>query len=125
MALLTADFALGAIRPLRRAEGVRPVGAQINRFVGRGEPVAALRPGFLPFLFYVRGLQYIQTIDELPASTPYLLIRENDMDMAAEALRRRQIYSRIGLRAKDKRIKDPHRNTWLLLRLEPASEPGL
>ena len=125
MALLTVDFSLGAIRPLRRAESVRPVGTRINRFVGRDEKVAVLRPGFLPFLFYVRGPQYLQSIEELPLSTPYLLIRENDMVAVAEALRRRRITGRIALRARDKRIKDPLLNGWLLLHLDPVGEPGL
>lgn len=125
MALLTADYALGAIRHLRRIESVRPVGAQINRFVGRDQQVAVLRPGFLPFLFYVRGLQYVQAIDELPVSISYLLVRENELAAAAAALRRRQINGRIALRAKDKRVKDDSRNLWVLLRLDPAAEPGL
>ncbi len=125
MGLLTGDFALGAIRPLRRGESVRPVGAQINRFVGPGETVAVLRPGFLPFLFYVHGLRYLQTMEQLPVSTPYVLIRGNDMSAAADSLHRRRLNFRIALHAKDKRIKDERANTWMLLRLDPDGEPGL
>ena len=125
MVLLTVDFALGAVRELRRAEAVRPVGAQINRAVGPDETVAVLRPGFLPFLFYVHNLRYVQTVDELPVSTPYLLARENDLGPVSSALERRQINARITLTARDKRIKDESLNRWLLLRLEPTAQPGL
>ena len=125
MALLTADFALGAVRPLRRGESVRPVGEKINRAVGRDGPVAVLRPGFLPFLFYVRGIRYLQTIDDLPVSAPRLLVRESDLNVVMETLRRRQVNARIALSAKDKRVKDDRFNRWVLLRLDPALEPGL
>ena len=125
MALLTADFVFGATRYLRSRESVRPVGAQINHLVGPGATVAVLRPGFLPFLFYVPGLRYLQTVEDLPAAIPYLLIRENDTDAVAGSLRRQHIDFRIAMRARDKRIKEAHLNTWLLLRLSPAGEPGL
>ena len=125
MALLTADFAIGAIRPLRRAESVRPVGSQINRIVGHDAQVAVLRPGFLPFLFYVHNLRYIPTLDALSASTPYLLIRENEINTATAALQHQQINTRITLHAKDKRVRNERLNAWVLLRLDPSSEPGL
>ncbi len=125
MALLTSDFALGAIRPLRHGEAVRPVGVLINRALGQGETVAVLRPGFLPFLFYVHRLRYIQSIDEMPVSVPCLLVRENDLSAVSYALHRRKIFTRIALNIKDKRVKDEGLNHWLLLRLEPSAEPSL
>ncbi len=125
MALLTADFALGAIRPLRHGEAVRPAGVRINRTVGPSATVAVLRPGFLPFLFYVDNLRYLQVIDELPASVPFLLVRENDLSAVSYALHRREINTRIALDIKDKRVKDESLNHWLLLRLETSAERGL
>ena len=125
MALLTADFAVSVVPRLRRGESVRPVGHRINRSVGRGETVAVLRPGFLPFLFYVHDLRYLQTPGELPPFVAYLLVRENDLDPVAEVLRQRQWTHRIALTVNDKRVKDPRLNTWLLLRLDPISETSL
>ena len=125
MALLTADFALGAIRPLRRVESVRPVGRAISRAADGGAAVAVLSPGFLPFLFYVPHLRYVQSVEELPLAAPYLLVRQSKLGEASEVLRRRRIDSRIALHARDKRMRDSQLGDWVLLRLSPTAEAGL
>ena len=67
MALITADFALMAVPRFLRAETMRPMGAEIEAVVPPDEPLAVLRPGFLPYLYYLRpGLVY----PELPPPPP-------------------------------------------------------
>ncbi len=80
MALITAVYAVGAIPLLRRTESVRSQAGAING-VASGERVAVLRPGFVPFLFYLRpGPVYVQTPEAVPPSVHFLLVREDDAE---------------------------------------------
>ncbi len=126
MALVTADFAIGAVPRFRRAEVMRPMGAEIEAAVPPDEPLAVLRPGFLPYLYYLRpGLVYVQRIEDLPAPVHYLLVRAGRSPTRSTTLRERAHRLRISLRVKDKRLKDDPRSRWLLLRLNPLPEPSL
>ena len=107
MALITAVYAADALPMFRRFEGVRPAAAEIDRALA-GERTAVLRPGFLPFLFYLRQSPlYVQTPDALPPATRYLLAREREnvnLGVATTPL----------VRVHDRRTRDE----WVLLRLE-------
>ncbi len=125
MALLTADYAVGALHRLHRSESVRPVGLAVRRVVPPGQPVAVLEPGFLPFLFYVDNLHYLQTAEGFPPAVHYLLVRQRDLPAAAVALKQQGYAPRVLLGSKDKRISDAERGTWLLLGLDRAGLPSL
>ncbi len=126
MALITADYAIGAVPRFRRAEAMRPMAAQIEATVPPGEGIAVLRPGFLPYLYYLRPeLLYIQRIGDLPAAMRYLLVRQDDLASTDATLRERHADYQIALRVRDKRLKDDPRSRWLLLRLDPPPEPRL
>ena len=126
MALLTADFAIGAVPRFRRAEIMRPMGAEIEAAVPPDEPLAVLRPGFLPYLYYLRpGLVYVQRIGDLPILVHYVLVRQDDLPNVETTLQERRDTYRIDLRVRDKRLKNDPRSRWLLLRLNPLPEPSL
>ncbi len=126
MALVTADFVIGAVPRFRRAEVMRPMGAEIEAAVPPDESLAVLRPGFLPYLYYLRsGLVYVQRIEDLPVPVHYLLIRQDDLPTVETTLHERRDTYRIDLRVKDKRLKNDPRSRWLLLRLNPLPEPSL
>ena len=126
MAFITVAFAIGAVPRFRRAEIMRPMGAQIEAAVPPDETLAVLRPGFLPYLYYLRpGLVYIQRIGDLPASVHFLLVREEEFNAVAASLRERRAACDIALRVRDKRLKGDPRSLWLLLRLNPLPEARL
>ena len=126
MALITADFAIGAVPKFRRAEIMRPMAAEIEAAVPSDEPLAVLRPGFLPYLYYLRpGLVYVQRIEDLPATAHYVLVRQDELTNIETTLHERRDTYRIDLRVKDKRLKNDPRARWLLLRLNPLPEPSL
>ncbi len=125
MALFTANYAVGAVHRLHRNETVRPVGAAIRRAVPAGQKLAVLQPGFLPFLFYVDRLLYLQSPHALPPAVHYLLVRETDFAATEASLKAQGLDSRILIRARDKRIADGPRATWLLLGLDRAGMPSL
>ena len=124
MALLTACYVLAQGHRFHRQESVRPVGLSVRRAVPAGEPVAALRPGFLPFLFYVNHLSYLQTPDHLPPGLRYLLVRQKDLPEATSSLAAQGVASRTVLNAWDKRLRDSRESDWVLLALDrPENSP--
>ena len=134
MALITAVYVIGAVPLLQRTESVRPAAEAINNLVeGPGTTLfpgetrlAVLRPGFLPFLFYLRHPpDYVQTADAAPWSSLYLLVRQDDEKEATETLLRQGRTASMILRVSDKRVRDAGKNQWVFLRLSPASEKGL
>ncbi|MBE7156827.1 MAG: glycosyltransferase family 39 protein [Rhodospirillales bacterium] len=113
MALLTALYTLGVLPLLCREESVRPQAAEINDALA-GERATILRPGFLPFLFYLhRSPVYVQKADVLPASTRYLLVREGEKLEATTALHGWSVPVVVA-RVRDRRA----RSDWLLLRFD-------
>ena len=124
MGLLTANYAIGAVHQLHRNESVRPVGSAIRHVVPPGQRVAVLRPGFLPFLFYVNDLVYLQSPEGLSPSLHYLLVRQDDLPAASASLDKQGFSYRTVYQAQDKRIKEA-RGVWLLLSLDRPDEPGL
>ena len=122
MALLTADYSLGAVPYLRRSENVRPLAQKINRITAAtNESVRVFAPGFLPFLYYLRPEPvYVQTFEEIPANGHFLLIRERDLESVSDPLKTqgRPVQTL-------KRLDDKNRGHWFLLRVEPAEKPGL
>ena len=125
MALFTANYAVGAVHRLHRNESVRPVGTEIRHLVPAGQRVAVLRPGFLPFLFYIDGLLYLQSADTLAPSVHFLLVRQDELASTETSLARQGLTQRILLQGKDKRIADTPHGTWLLLSLDRVGEPSL
>ena len=125
MGLLTANYAVGAMHRLHRQETVRPVGTAIRRMVPAEQQIAVLRPGFLPFLFYVEDPHYLQTTAALGPSVHYLLVRQDELPAVEKSLEKQGFTHRIMYRAKDKRIRDEARGTWVLLSLDRPEEPGL
>ena len=121
MALLTANYAVGAVHRLHRQELVRPVGAAIRRLVPPGQEIAVLRPGFVPFLFYVDQPRYLLSVDPLAPSVHYLLLRQDELAATGKALERQGLTPRVVFRANDKRVHD----AWLLLSLDRPGEPSL
>ena len=126
MALLTVDFAIGAVPRLRRLETVRPAGRQINEVAHGDGPIAVLQPGFVPFLFYLGSRPlYLPAPAALPASTDYLLVRRIDLPAVEPVFRARGLEYRIASQINDKRLKQEPGAQWLLLRLNRAQENGL
>ena len=125
MALFTANYALGAVHRLHRQESVYPVGRSIQRAVPKGQTVAVLHPGFLPFLFYVPNLLYLQAPDAIPPGVHYLLVRQKDLPATTTALGAQGITPRTALNAKDKRVGDAEQSNWLLLALDRHGEGSL
>ena len=130
MALLTWDYSLGIVPKLRAHESVRPAARAINQAVAnarlvayRDQPVTVLRPGFLPFLFYLRpDPRYVQVIG--PAATPpdparALLVREDDLAAVKASLLPGDSLEDAAA-VTDKRNQDPRRNRWHLLFLAPG-----
>ena len=122
MALLTADYSLGAVPYLRHSENVRPLAQKVNRVTApTNESVRVFAPGFLPFLYYLRpDPVYVQTIEEVPAKAHFLLVRETDLDTVSDPLKA-QGRSLQTL----KRLDDKNRGHWYLLRVEAAGKPRL
>ena len=125
MGLLTANYAVGAVHRLHRQETVRPEGMSIRRMVPAGQQVAVLRPGFLPFLFYVDDPRYLQTTAALSPSVHYLLVRQDELSAAETSLQKQGFTRRVMLRAKDKRLHEETRGTWVLFSLDRPGEPSL
>ncbi len=123
LALITAVYAVGAIPIAQRTESVRPAAARINEALA-GERTAMLRPGFVPFVFYLRqGPVYLQRISDLPPSIRYLLVRTEDEREATAALGRGSLPAVQFVH--DKRVQRGEYSGWTLLRLDPPSERGL
>lgn len=124
MALITAIYAVDALPILRRSESVRPMAAKLDLALA-GERAAVLRPGFLPFLFYLhRSPVYLQTPDDLPAANRYLLLRGDKEQEATDTLHGWNVEA-VAARVRDKRAREPGRSDWLLLRLGPPRERSL
>ena len=124
MTLITAVYAADALPMLRRSESVRPAAAGIDQALA-GERTAVLRPGFVPFLFYLRqSPDYVQTPDALPPATRYLLVREDGWPAASAALSQRGSAS-VATRIRDKRAHDPGHSGWILLHLDDPHERSL
>ena len=97
----------------------------IRRAVPAEQQIAVLRPGFLPFLFYIDDPLYLQSADALIPSVHYLLVRQDELPTAVASLEKQGFTYRIMFRASDKRIRDAGRGTWLLLSLERRGGPSL
>ena len=122
MALLTADYSLGAVPLLRHSENVRPLAQKVNRLTApSGESVRVFAPGFLPFLYYLRPEpDYVQTVDALPATAHFLMVRENDLETVTDPLKAQgRVLQTI------KRLDDKNRGHWYLLRVEAETKRSL
>ena len=118
MAVLTLDYAIGAVPRLRSKERLRPLAAHLNAVIGDAAPVYAYQPGFLPILFYLHpSARYAHRIADLPASARYLLVDAKDEPLVAGALRTAgfQVPQAITL-------DHLSRGTWYLLRLERSAQ---
>ena len=124
MALITATYVVGRVPILQKSESVRPQAQKIDDALA-GERTAVLRPGFLPFLFYLRrSPAYLQRPDDLPANLRYLLVRENE-EPTAEADLHGWNVAEVAARIHDKRTQGSGRSGWLLLRLSEPRTKGL
>ena len=135
MALLTWDYASGVVPLLRARESVRPAARVINRVIAadpdsiaRAAPICVLRPGFVPFLYYLHPpLAYLQEKKELdtaaPGSVCWLLRRRGEQVGVDVPLARGPGWREVAT-VMDKRSQEPLKNQWVLWRI-PAKEQGL
>ncbi len=125
MALVTAVYVVGAIPILRRTESVRPAAAKIDQVLS-GERTAMLRPGFVPFVFYLhRSPLYLQRADAMPPSINYLLVRTEDENEALNVVRGRSSIA-TGPFVYDKRVHNAVDHPgWVLLHFGPPVDKGL
>ena len=123
-ALVTVVYAVGAVPILQQTASVRPAAARIDQVLS-GERTAMLRPGFVPFVFYLRQSPvYIQKAEALPPSIHYLLVRSEEETAALAAIGGRSSLSTAGV-VYDKRVHSMEHPGWVLLRFGPPSEKGL
>ncbi len=122
MALLTADYSLGAVPRPAPSENLRPLAQKINRVTAAsGESVRVFAPGFLPFLYYLHpDPVYVQTVAGLPPDAHFLLVRETDLPTVPT-----RSSPDGALRKPFERLDDKNRGRWYLLRVEAASESEL
>ena len=59
MAILTMEYAIGAVPRLLSEERLRPAAIRMNAFVGNEAPIYVYQPGFLPLCFYLHPLSAI------------------------------------------------------------------
>ena len=130
MALLTWDYAAGVVPRLRAHESVRPAARTINRAVAadpdpaaRVAPLCVLRPGFVPFLYYLRSRPvYLQEMKELDTALPDSagwLLRRRDEQVIVNVPPARGLGWREVATVMDKRSREPGKNQWVLWRLPP------
>ena len=120
MALITVVYVIGAVPFLQKTGSVRPQAEAINR-VASGEQIAVLRPGFVPFLFYLRPTPvYVQSPEAVPPTVRYLLVREEDARPILNPLGAHSLAAPL-FRVDDKRAH----SGWVLLPLGGSAERGL
>jgi 4-amino-4-deoxy-L-arabinose transferase-like glycosyltransferase len=121
MAMLTLDYAMGAVPRLLSKERLRPTAFRLNGLVFPAGPVYAYQPGFLPIFFYLHpSAHYFRNVKDLPDSAKYVLASEKDEPLVEKPLRARGFTVQRAVT-----LEQPSRGTWCLLRLEPeASLPG-
>jgi 4-amino-4-deoxy-L-arabinose transferase-like glycosyltransferase len=67
---------------------VKRNGERLNAVIAAGEPLYLIDPQHESFFFYLRGpLRYVRTIDDLPASARYILVRARDRTMVETSAR--------------------------------------
>jgi len=76
--LVTLQYAMFAPVQRHRGEVNRPVAAEVNSLVPEHETIYAFRPGYLPFLFYVREpVTYLTEVGQIDDRVRFLLVRED------------------------------------------------
>jgi len=76
--LVTLQYARFAPVQRHRGEVNRPVAAEVNSLVPEHETIYAFRPGYLPFLFYVREpVIYLTEPGQIDDRVRFLLVRED------------------------------------------------
>ncbi len=115
MAMLTMEYALGAVPRMLAAERLRPLAGQVNALVAQAPPLYVYQPGYLPFCFYMRPpVEYTQSIANLPPSARYLLVNAQDMALVEKQLASRGIAAQPAFTL-DRLL----RGTWYVLSLPP------
>jgi len=75
--LATLQYAMFAPVHRHRGEVNRPPAAEVNSLVPEHETIYAFRPGYLPFLFYVREpVTYLTEPEQIDDRVRFLLVRE-------------------------------------------------
>jgi 4-amino-4-deoxy-L-arabinose transferase-like glycosyltransferase len=75
--LVTLQYAMFAPVHMHRGEVNRPLAAEVNSLVPEHETIYAFRPGYLPFLFYVREpVTYLTEPGQIDNRVRFLLVRE-------------------------------------------------
>jgi 4-amino-4-deoxy-L-arabinose transferase-like glycosyltransferase len=114
MAVLTLDYAIGAVPRLRSKERLRPLAAHLNAVIGDDAPVYAYQPGFLPIFFYLHpSARYTRRIENLPACAHYVLLDAKDKTLVESRLQAAGFLVRQSIT-----LDHLSRGTWYLLRLE-------
>ena len=74
--MLLCLYGTVALRFLHKRAKLKPIAAQIDSRVPKGETLYALDPDYQPFLFYVRSrLVYVSRLEEVPVTGRYLLVQ--------------------------------------------------
>jgi 4-amino-4-deoxy-L-arabinose transferase-like glycosyltransferase len=121
MAILTAEFALGAVPRLRKREHLRPLAARIAEITGPDQPVYGYQPGFLPLFFYLRPPgRYTQKIADFPPDAHFLLVAARDEPEALKELEARNRVAQPVLT-----VQHLVNSTWQLWRVSPPETPRL
>ena len=130
MALLTWDYASGVVPLLRTRESVRPAARAINRIIAadfgstaRPAPIFVLRPGFVPFLYYLHpSPHYLQETKELDTAAPESacwLLRRRGEQVVVDMPLARGLGWREAATVVDKRIGEPGKSQWVLWHIPP------
>ena len=124
MALVTAVYVVGALPALRRTESVRPAAAKIDAALA-GERTAMLRPGFVPFVFYLgRSPVYLQRAGRCRAPCVICSCGPRTKPGPSPPSLDRQTLKNVEF-IYDKRVHSAEHPGWVLLRFGPPGAEGL
>lgn len=101
---------------MRHRQKVKVVADPINQAVPPNEKLYAVDPNYQPFFFYIHSpVEYVDSLEELPAETHYFLVRPDNADGAAALQKWAPRQPRELLRKKDYR-----KQTVILFRVDPS-----
>ncbi len=79
--VIMLQYAVFGMSLITRYENRRPAAAMVNNAVPPNQIIYVFKPGYQPFLFYVRPpLKYILEDDRVTADVHYLLLKQEDWE---------------------------------------------